>query len=96
MDFGLVLLQIIMRLLELYVFVILASALISWLYLPPSNTIVRALRFLTEPVLAPCRKLLTRILPPSWRRFDFSPVLAILLVQILITVLGMVSNALQQ
>ena len=81
-SFGILLLSILNRLLDLYAFIILAAALISWLYLPPSNAIVRALRFLTEPVLAPCRRLLTRILPFQWRRFDFSPVLAILLVQI--------------
>ncbi len=81
MNFGYTLLVAVYWLLNLYALIILASALISWFFLPPSNTIVRLLRFLTEPVLAPCRKLLERLLPYQWRRFDFSPVLALAMVQ---------------
>jgi YggT family protein len=90
MNPGVFILIVIMRLLNLYTYVILASALISWLFLPPTNSVVRFLRFLTEPVLAPCRKLLYRVLPFSWRRLDFSPVLALLLVQLVIYILGRV------
>lgn len=84
MSFGKILLVVIYQLLNIYTYVILASALISWLFLPPTSVVVRLLRYLTEPVLAPCRKLLTRFLPYNWRRFDFSPVLALLLIQILL------------
>lgn len=85
--FGHTLLWILIKLLEIYSWLILAAALISWIFVPPTNPIVRFLRFITEPVLSPCRQLLFRILPVSWRRFDFSPVLALLLVQLVIRLL---------
>lgn len=80
---GFFLLEVLYRLLYIYSFIILAAALVSWIFLPPTNPVIRFLKFLTEPVLAPCRQLLFRILPSSWRRFDFSPVLAFLLIQLL-------------
>ena len=87
MNAGVYILVILITLLNLYTYVILAGALISWFFLPPTNPVIRFLRFLTEPVLSPCRKLLYRILPSTWRRIDFSPVLALLLVQLVIYIL---------
>jgi YggT family protein len=86
--FGQTLIWILITLLRIYGWVIIAAALISWMLLPPTNPIVRFLRFVTEPVLSPCRQMLFRILPVSWRRFDFSPVLALLLIQLLAALLG--------
>lgn len=87
MNPGAFLLVALDRLLYLYTFVILASALISWMFLPPTNPVIRFLKFLTEPVLNPCRRLLYRILPFTWRRFDFSPVLALLLIMLVRSIL---------
>ena len=66
-------------LLELYSYVIIAAALISWVSPDPRNPIVRLLRRLTEPVMAPIRQLL-----PPWKTFglDFSPMIVILLIQL--------------
>jgi YggT family protein len=85
--FGQSLLLVIIQILSIYSWIILASALISWVYLPPANPIVRFLRYVTEPVLSPCRQLLNRILPVTWRRIDLSPILAMLLVQLVISLL---------
>lgn len=67
-------LDLIFMLLRLYTWVIVASALITWVSLDPRNPIVKILRQVTEPVLAPARRLL-----PPWKTggLDFSPLIVI-------------------
>jgi YggT family protein len=62
--------DLIMNVLNVYTWIIIAAALISWVNLSPYHPVVRVLRRLTEPVLAPIRRLL-----------DFSPMIVILLIQ---------------
>ncbi len=57
--------------LYLYMWVIIISALITWVQPNPSNPIVLFLERITEPVLRPIR----RFLPPMG--LDISPVIAI-------------------
>ena len=66
------------QVLNLYIWVIIAAAVISWVAPNPYNPVVRLLHRVTEPVLAPIRQLL-----PPWKTFglDFSPVIIILLIQ---------------
>jgi YggT family protein len=70
--------DLIMFVLNIYTWVIIAAAVISWVTPNPYNPAVRLLRRLTEPVLAPIRQLL-----PPWKTFglDFSPMIIILLIQ---------------
>ena len=70
--------DLIMTLLNIYTWVIIAAALISWVNLSPYHPVVRILRQLTEPVLAPIRRLL-----PPWKTWglDFSPMIVIALIQ---------------
>lgn len=67
-------LDLIFMLLKIYTWVIVAAALITWVSLDPRNPIVRILRQITEPVLAPARRLL-----PPWKTggLDFSPLIVI-------------------
>ena len=67
-------LDLIFVLLKIYTWVIIAGALITWVSLDPRNPIVRFLRQITEPVLAPARRLL-----PPWKTggLDFSPLIVI-------------------
>ncbi len=67
-------LDLIFMLLKIYTWVIVASALITWVSLDPRNPIVKILRQITEPVLAPARRLL-----PPWKTggLDFSPLIVI-------------------
>jgi YggT family protein len=60
--------------LSLYMWIIIARAVISWVNPDPYNTIVRFLNSVTEPVLYPIR----RRLPISLGGLDFSPILVIL------------------
>jgi len=58
----------------LYMFVIIARAVISWVSPDPYNPIVQFLYRATEPVLEPIR----RKLPSGAMGLDFSPIIVIL------------------
>jgi len=62
---------------QLYSFVILARVLMSWVNIDPYSPLARAIYNLTEPVLQPIRNLL----PPA-AGLDFSPIIVILLLQV--------------
>ncbi len=77
--FMLALVQLLLTLLGLYTWVIIIRALISWVSPDPRNPIVVILHKLTEPVLRPLR----RLVPPRMTgNIDVSPILAILLIQL--------------
>ena len=56
------------QLLDLYSLVVLGAVVVSWIHLPPSNPIVTLLGTMTEPLLAPIRRIL-----PDMSGLDFSP-----------------------
>ena len=62
--------MLLIGLLDLYSFVVLGAVVISWLQLPPSNPVATFLHTLTEPLLAPIRRVL-----PDMGGIDFSPLL---------------------
>ena len=69
----------------LYMWVIIIRALISWVNPDPWNPIVQFLQRVTDPVLYQIRKRLGM----GSMRFDFSPIIAILLIMFLqIAVVG--------
>jgi YggT family protein len=65
-------------LLDIYTWIIIAAALISWVSPDPRNPIVKFLHWATEPVLAPVRRLL-----PPWKTggLDLSPLIVIIGIQ---------------
>lgn len=64
-------------LLDIYTMIFVAAALISWVSPDPYNPIVQLLRRVTEPVLRPIRRVLSRY----QTGLDFSPLVAILMIQ---------------
>ena len=65
--------------LDVYFWIILIRALISWVNPDPYNPIVQFLVKMTEPVLKPLRKLV-----PTWKLgIDLSPLIAILIIYFL-------------
>ena len=62
--------------LTLYLWIVVITAVITWVNPDPYNPIVRFLYRATEPVLRPLR----RILPISRMGVDFSPILAIAII----------------
>ena len=76
--FGYSLLTLLLGVLDLYTWVIIIRALLSWVAPDPYNPIVRALAMLTEPLLRPLRRLVP---PHKLGGLDLSPLLAILAIQ---------------
>jgi YggT family protein len=64
---------------------IVVRALLSWFNLPPSNPIVTLLYDITEPILAPLRRVVPRI-----GMFDLTPIVAIILMNFVSTALHQV------
>ncbi len=65
--------------LNIYMWVIIIRALLSWVNPDPYNPIVQFLTRITEPVLRPLRKLI-----PAWKLgLDLSPFIAILIIYFL-------------
>ena len=64
--------------LDIYSWIIIAAALMSWVSPDPRNPIVMFLRQVTEPVLNPVRRLL-----PPWKTggLDLSPLIVLLVIQ---------------
>jgi len=63
---------------QLYSLVILARVLMSWVNIDPYSPLARTIFNLTEPVLAPVRNLL----PPA-AGLDFSPIIVLVLLQVI-------------
>lgn len=72
------LIVVILRLLQIYNYLILARVLLSWFIRDPMNPIYRFLWSITEPVLSPIRRIL-----PQMGGWDFSPIVAFLLIDVL-------------
>lgn len=60
-------------------FAVIARALVSWLPVDPYNPFVRILFQITEPILAPLR----RYIPPIGGMMDITPIVALIILQIL-------------
>jgi YggT family protein len=60
---------------ELYAVILLARVLISWVQVDPNNQLVKIIYQLTEPLLAPIRRLL-----PQSGAMDFSPIVAFIVI----------------
>jgi YggT family protein len=73
--------------LSIYFYVVIASAILSWVNPDPYNPIVRFLRGLTEPVYYRLRRLLPFLVVGG---IDLSPIVLILLIQFL--QIGVVGN----
>ena len=72
--------QLASTLLTLYMWVVIVSALLSWVNPDPYNPIVRFLRNATEPVYWRIRRWLPFVVVGG---FDLSPILVIFAVQVL-------------
>ncbi|MEE8418663.1 MAG: YggT family protein [Dehalococcoidales bacterium] len=66
--------------LEVLTLIILARVFISWVSPGQSNTVTNILYLVTEPILAPLRRVL-----PKYGRLDFSPMAAVIILRIVIS-----------
>ncbi len=73
-----VILEAVHLLLVLYTWLLVAAVIISWVNADPYNSIVRFIRNVTEPLLAPIRR---RLLKLSYKTgLDFSPMVAMIII----------------
>ena len=70
--------NIIRILCDVLTIVILLRVIVSWYSPRPTNMLVVILYRLTEPFLAPLRRIIPRV-----GRFDFTPMVAIILIQVI-------------
>ena len=71
-------LVVLAQLIDLYMLIVLGAVIISWLKLPPTNTVTTVLHRLTAPVLGPIRRVL-----PQVGGLDFSPLVLLIALQFL-------------
>lgn len=65
------------QVIDLYTVIVFIAIVVSWFQLSPDHPVARVTRALTEPVLAPIRKLI----PPAGG-LDFSPMILLILLRI--------------
>ena len=75
-NFIIAIAQVLNLLLEIYVYLIIGRAIISWVSPDPYNPIVRFLYTATEPVLRFARKYI----PPIGGTLDLTPIIVIVLI----------------
>lgn len=73
--------KLLLAILNVYTWLILARVILSWVNPNPHNEILRMVIRITEPVLAPLRRLI------PVRGVDFSPILAFLILRLLMRLL---------
>jgi len=64
-------------------YAILARVIISWLPIPKENRIIRLLYQITDPILVPIRRIIEKSAFSKNMMFDFSPVIAFILIGII-------------
>ncbi len=70
--------MLLIRLIDVYSLIIVAAVVVSWTNVPREYPAVRLLHRLTEPVLAPIRKVL-----PPMGGMDFSPLVLLIGLRVL-------------
>lgn len=68
---------------EVFTLVIIARVIVSWFSPRPTNRLAIILYQLTEPLLAPLRRIIPRV-----GMFDFTPLAAIILLQLIASFLS--------
>jgi len=63
---------------DVLTFAIIFRAILSWFSPRPTNILVIILHRITEPILAPLRRIIPRV-----GMFDFTPLVAIILLQLI-------------
>jgi YggT family protein len=66
-------------LLNVLLIAILVRVVLTWFPVDPSNPVIRIIYEVTEPILAPFRKVIPRI-----GMFDLSPIAAMLVIQVIL------------
>jgi YggT family protein len=74
--FLITIIKFVIFMLQIYMYIMIARALISWVNPDPYNPIVQFLRMATDPVL----RFLRRYIPPIGGALDFTPIIVIFVI----------------
>ena len=80
--------RLIATVIQIMVFAIFARAIMSWFPMSAGNPVVKFLFQVTEPILAPFRRII-----PRFGMMDLSPLVAIIVLQVVATALLSASNS---
>ena len=72
------LLTIIYVVCQVLTFAVIIRAVLSWFAIRPDNPLMSLLYLITEPILAPLRRII-----PMMGMFDITPIVAIILLQVI-------------
>lgn len=86
--FLITIIKFIIFMLNIYMYIMIARALISWVNPDPYNPIVQFLRMTTDPVL----RFLRRFIPPIGGSIDFSPVIVIFIIYFITELLAQLAR----
>ena len=86
--FVITVIKFVIFLLQIYMYILIARALISWVNPDPYNPIVQFLRMVTDPVL----RFLRRFIPPIGGAIDFTPVIVIFVIYFIIQLLSQLAQ----
>ena len=53
--------MLLVKIIDIYVLVVLASVIVSWIHLPLNNPVVRFCNSLTDPILTPIRSVVPKV-----------------------------------
>lgn len=74
--------RLLLAILQLYSWLLLIRVILSWVNPNPRNELLLMVFKVTEPVLAPLRRLF------NFQGFDFSAILALILIRVLMSVIA--------
>ena len=69
---------LLVQLLDVYSLIVFGSVIVSWIGLPPTHAVVGFLKSMTEPSLAPIRRVM-----PDMGGLDFSPMVLLIGVRLI-------------
>jgi YggT family protein len=88
--FVITIIELVILLLNIYMYIMIARALISWVNPDPYNPIVQFLRMATDPVL----RFLRRYIPPIGGALDFTPLIVVFVIYFITKVLAQFARSL--
>ena len=74
-----IVIKFVVLMLQIYMYIMIARALISWVNPDPYNPIVQFLRMATDPVL----RFLRRYIPPIGGMMDFTPLIVVFVIYLI-------------
>ena len=83
-SFIIIVIKFVIFMLQIYMYIMIARALISWVNPDPYNPIVQFLRMATDPVL----RVIRRYIPPIGGALDLTPMIVVFVIYFITEILA--------